>query len=268
MTYLQKLDSWFHHSDYCLIACSGGIDSLLLATVAHRTAGSKVRVVHAISPAVPLADTDRVRTNAKREGWQLEIITSGEFDDERYLENPRNRCFYCKSHLYGVLDSIARLDAADTCVVSGSNQDDLAEYRPGLQAAAQHDVRHPYIELGIGKQAIRTMARQLGLDYADLPASPCLASRLYTGTRVTVARLNFVNRVEQMVRQLTGCQVIRCRVEGVTVRIEVPDAERGLIDDSVLAEIRSMANVNLPEISAVMLDARAYAPGRAFVSVT
>lgn len=266
MSNLLRLTEWFSDCDHCIVACSGGIDSLLLATIAYRVAGPRVRVVHAVSPAVPNADTERVRANAEREEWRFEIITSGEFEDERYVANPQNRCFYCKSHLYGVLERISSLSAADTCVVSGANEDDLGEYRPGLHAAAQHSVRHPYIELGIGKMAIRAMAHQLGLDYADLPASPCLASRLYTGTRVTPAKLNFVNNAEQLVRQSTGCQVVRCRLDSTTVRIEVSDADRSLIDDNILTAIRNMASTDLPEVSAVILDARAYAPGRAFVS--
>lgn len=265
MSNLQTLTDWFGVRDDCLVACSGGIDSLLLATIAHRVSGSRVRVMHAVSPAVPPADTDRVQANAMREGWQLEIITTGEFEDERYLANPQNRCFYCKSHLYGLLESIARSNAADTCVVSGANQDDLGEYRPGLQAAAQHGVHHPYIELGVDKQAIRVMARHLGLDYAALPASPCLASRLYTGTRVTPERLRFVNRAEHLVRRLTGCVVVRCRIDSIVVKIEVPDADRHRIDDSVSAAVRNLARSDLPEVTTVMLDAQAYAPGRAIV---
>lgn len=268
MCNLQKLTEWFCDRSYCLVACSGGIDSLLLAAVAHRVLGPGVRVLHAVSPAVPPSDTDRVQANAIRERWKLEIITSGEFDDARYLANPLNRCFYCKSHLYGLLESIALSSAAGTCVISGANQDDLGEYRPGLLAAAQHGIRHPYIELGIGKQAIRTIARQLGLDYADLPASPCLASRLYTGTGVTPARLRFVDIAERMVRQLAGCLVVRCRIDDTMVRIEVPDADRGLIDERVLRAVRNLAFANLPEVTTVMLDAHAYAPGRAFVGAT
>lgn len=268
MSNVQDLDDWFKHGMSCVVACSGGIDSLLLATVAHRVPGSRVHVVHATSPAVPPDATSRVRANAVREGWQLEVISSGEFEDELYLSNPLNRCFHCKSHLYGLLESIALASESEACVISGANKDDLGEYRPGLMAAAQHGVRHPYIELGFDKQAIRAMARHLGLDYADLPASPCLASRLYTGTRVTPERLRFVNRAEKLVRQLTGCVVVRCRIDGITVKIEVPDQDRHRIDDAVTAAVRGLVDLDLPEVGMVMLDPRAYAPGRAFVGAT
>lgn len=264
----QRLDDWFGHHMHCVVACSGGIDSLLLATVAHRVLGSQVSVVHAVSPAVPPDATARVQANAVREGWQLSVVFSGEFDDEIYLSNPKNRCFHCKSHLYGLLTSIACANESKACVISGANKDDLGEYRPGLLAAAQSGVCHPYIELGFDKQAIRALARYLGLDYSELPASPCLASRLYTGTRVTPERLRFVHRAETLVRQLTGCAVVRCRIDGITVKIEVPDDDRHHIDDTVSAAVRALACTYLPEVGAVILDAHGYAPGRAFVGAT
>lgn len=265
MSDIQNLRCWFNNIADCLIACSGGIDSLLLATVAHRTLGDRVTIVHAISPAVPPDATLRVHVNAASEGWQLNLISGDEFYDEQYLKNPINRCFYCKTHLYSMLNKIAILRQRDCCVISGANIDDLGEYRPGLSAASQYGVRHPYIELGFGKSSIRAMVKELKLDYAELPASPCLASRLYTGTRVTAERMNFVYRAEQMVRELTGCSVVRCRIDESVVRIEVPEENRILIDNEVITSIHNIAQASLPEISAVMLDTRAYAPGRAFV---
>ena len=267
MNNILSLSAWFKHSVNCVIACSGGIDSLLLATIAHRVSGAQVRVVHAVSPAVPPDATARVQENAVREGWQLDIIASGEFEDESYLSNPQNRCFHCKSHLYGLLARLASVHESDAWVVSGANKDDLGEYRPGLMAAAEHGVRHPYVELGFDKQAIRAMARHLELDYADLPASPCLASRLYTGTRVTPERLRFINRAEKLVRELTGCVVVRCRIDGTNVKIEVSDDDRWRIKEEVSGAVRELARVDLPEVGTVMLDPSAYAPGRAFVGV-
>src|SRR5207249_1462817 len=116
--------------------------------------------------------------------WQLQLVHSREFDDEQYLANPRNRCFHCKRHLYGELAALsARLPEFEGwTLLSGANLDDLGEYRPGLEAAAERAVRHPFIETGIGKAQIRAIARVAGLSFSELPASPCLASRLYTGT--------------------------------------------------------------------------------------
>ncbi|MEM1335113.1 MAG: ATPase, partial [Actinomycetota bacterium] len=184
-----------------VVACSGGIDSLVLATVAVSEPGS-TRVAHTATPAVPGDATARVVDHAARGGWRLDVIRSGEFDDDRYLSNPTERCYFCKSNLYDAIQAL--LDTADvpscTAVLSGANTDDLGEYRPGLDAAAERAVRHPFVEAGIGKAEIRSIARLLGMAEADLPASPCLASRLYTGTRVTAARLRAVEAGEALLR--------------------------------------------------------------------
>lgn len=267
MNELDRLDAWFRGVAHTTVACSGGIDSLLLAHVGHCSVGRRLQVTHAISPAVPPEATERVRAQASLHGWQVRTVQTGEFDDERYLANPVDRCFHCKSHLYSTLAEIAADCRGTSTVVSGANTDDLGEFRPGLRAAAEHGVRHPYVELGISKAQIRAIARQLGLPYAELPASPCLASRLYTGTRVTAERLRFVHRAEGMVRAATGCQVVRCRIDGDTMRIEVPMAERPRVSAGVIDAVRAAARTDLPELRAVELDAKAYAPGRAFVQV-
>lgn len=132
------------------VAVSGGVDSLTLSVRAHHYRNGEVQMFHAVSPAVPVEATARVRAMAEREGWPLKIIDAAEFSDPRYRANPVNRCFYCKSHLY---DAIAA--CTDAQIVSGTNLDDLGEYRPGLDAASSRSVRHPYVEAGIGKQALR-----------------------------------------------------------------------------------------------------------------
>ena len=262
---LTRLSAWFRQATHITVACSGGIDSLLLAHVGHLTLGGRLRVAHAISPAVPPEATERVLTLGSLNRWQVRIVHSGEFSDEQYLSNPVDRCYYCKSHLYSTLVSLVVDCRSFGTVVSGANADDLGEFRPGLRAAEEHGVRHPYVELGMTKSQIRAMARQLDLSYAELPASPCLASRLYTGTRVTAERLRFVHRAERMVREATGGQVVRCRIDGDTLRVEVPPDDRPFVGEALLDSIREAACVELPELRAVVLDAKAYAPGRAFV---
>jgi uncharacterized protein len=168
------------------VAVSGGVDSLTLAAVAHARLGENATMFHAVSPAVPPEATERTRSLAARFGWRLRVLDAGEFSDPEYLRNPVNRCYFCKSNLYG---SIAR--HTDAQLVSGTNRDDLGDYRPGLDAAAQHGVRHPYVECGIDKAGVRAIAARLGLDgVAELPAAPCLSSRLETGIRVTPAALD------------------------------------------------------------------------------
>jgi uncharacterized protein len=250
-----------------IVACSGGVDSLLLATVAHRQAPHSTLVGHAVTPAVPEAATARVAEWAAREGWSLRTVTPQEFDDERYLANPTDRCYYCKDHLYTSLDLLRdHLEPTGWTVLSGANTDDLGEYRPGLTAAAEHGVWHPFVEAGLTKASVRATARQLGLDFAELAASPCLASRLYTGTRVTPTRLRAVEAAEELVRQKTGVSVIRCRLQQDVGLLEVPDADRHLITPEVVEEVRQVIAAIDPRVAQVHLDERAYRPGRAILA--
>lgn len=248
----------------CLIACSGGIDSLLLATLAHRWAAGRTVVVHAIGPAVPEAATQRVRDWASREGWNLRAIDAGEYDDPRYRANPIDRCYHCKSHLYGALSALRRaLTPPEGTLLSGANCDDLHEYRPGLRAAAEAGVVHPFVEAGIGKSDIRQIARALALPFADLPASPCLASRFYTGTPVAADVLRAVDRAEQAIRTLTGIRVVRCRIRDDWMWIETEAADRAAIDRRVLEEIEKVVCSETAKITHVFLDPAPYASGRA-----
>jgi pyridinium-3,5-biscarboxylic acid mononucleotide sulfurtransferase len=207
--------------DEVAVAVSGGVDSMTLAVVAHRRLGQAASMVHAISPAVPPEATARVRAHATREGWRLEVIDAGEFEDERYLANPANRCFFCKTNLYGAIASRTR-----GIILSGTNLDDLGDWRPGLQAASDHDVRHPYVEAGLDKTAVRALARSLGLDdLAELPAAPCLSSRLETGIGVTAERLRLVHAVERLIERELAPATVRCRIlyDGIAIQLD-PDA--------------------------------------------
>lgn len=251
-----------------VVACSGGVDSLLLGTIFNRFCDQPVVVVHAVSPAVPRAATLRVREWADGEGWQLKLVSTGEFNDEEYLSNPVNRCYYCKSHLYSVLASIAEAKNAvgggRHTVVSGANTDDLSEYRPGLEAAREFGVRHPYVEVGIDKAAIREIARHLLLPFSELPAAPCLASRIYTDTRVTERRLAAIEQGEIFLREAAGLDVVRCRIRGDLMAVEVGEDERSKVCPSILSQLEAKVTSILPEICEVTLDSQPYRPGRAF----
>ncbi len=202
------------------IAVSGGVDSMTLATFAHRLAAAPVAMIHAVSPAVPPAATQRVQARAAVDGWPLTITGAGEFDDPRYRNNPVDRCYFCKTNLY---DRIRTLSSYP--IASGANLDDLGDYRPGLLAASERAVVHPYIEAGMDKAAVRALARALGADdVAELPAQPCLASRVETGIAIDASDLAFVDRVETaLAHALPVAATVRCRITHAGVAIEIGD---------------------------------------------
>ncbi len=221
--------------DGAAVAVSGGVDSMTLAYHCHRALGHAV-MVHAVSPAVPPEATERVRRHASHHGWRLEVIDAGEFADRRYLANPVDRCFFCKTNLYRAIAEVT-----DAQILSGANLDDLGDYRPGLAAAAEHRVRHPLIEAGIDKAMVRRLAAAAGLrDLRALPAAPCLSSRLTTGIAVTAERLRLVLEVERLLKaRLGGARTVRCRVheDGVEVQLDAAALDRlGACERRVLAK--------------------------------
>jgi uncharacterized protein len=204
------------HADLA-IAVSGGVDSMVLAHVAHRHSLAAVSVVHAVSPAVPAEATARVKRHAQRHGWNLHLIDAGELVDPAYRSNPVDRCFHCKKNLYGHIRALTPAPVA-----SGTNVDDLADYRPGLEAARRYEVVHPYVEADIAKADIYALAIWHALDdLAALPAQPCLASRIETGIAVDATTLRFVEEAEKAFgAMLPDAESIRCRMTAAGVMFE------------------------------------------------
>ena len=199
------------------VAVSGGVDSMTLAFLAHRTRAPRAHVLHAVSPAVPPDATARVRAYAAREGWHLEVLDAGESADERYLANPAHRCYFCKTHLY---EAMGRRTAGT--LLSGTNLDDLGDYRPGLVAAREHRVRHPYVEASIDKRTVRAIAGALGLhDLAELPAAPCLSSRVETGVRIEARLLEAIDDCEKALRARLSPRVLRCRLRRNRIEVQL-----------------------------------------------
>ncbi|WP_417763090.1 hypothetical protein [Shewanella sp.] len=221
------------------VAVSGGVDSMTLAYFAHQVLGTNAMMVHAISPAVPPTDSQRVSEYAHEQGWHYRTVEAGEIAREEYLNNPVNRCYFCKSCLYSTLASLGSGQ-----LISGTNMDDLGDYRPGLIAAKEHHVRHPYVEADINKATVRAIAKNLGLDsLAMLPASPCLASRVETGTVINPAQLTLINHIELMVRQKIDTDNIRCRLSSHCLEIQLDQSTLSRLSEEQKEILRTAARL-------------------------
>jgi pyridinium-3,5-biscarboxylic acid mononucleotide sulfurtransferase len=205
----------------CAVAFSGGVDSAVVAKAAQLALGENAVLVTGKSASLAEGELQIAREVAALVGLRHLEIETEEFDNPSYVANAPNRCYHCKSELYSQLDALAER-AGLKIVVNGANADDLGDYRPGMQAAAEHRVRSPLAECGITKLEVRELAAAWDLPVADKPASPCLSSRVAYGQEVTPERLAMIDRAEQFLRSL-GIRELRVRYhEGDMARIEVP----------------------------------------------
>lgn len=205
-----------------IVAFSGGVDSTFVAAVAHEALGDRARAITGISPSVPASERDEAAALARRIGIRHEFVETHEMDNPEYVANSPMRCFHCKDELYGILGAVAAASGGAT-IVDGTNADDADDWRPGRRAAALHRVRSPLLELGITKEEIRTLSREMGLPTWDKPAMACLASRIPHGTPVTLEALDQVGAAEAMLRSI-GFRQVRVRYHGDTARIEADEA--------------------------------------------
>jgi len=218
MTRIEELETRIRSLGSGVVAFSGGVDSSLVAALTVRALGDRALAVTAVSPALATGELDGAREVASAIGIRHETITAAELEREGYRANDRDRCYHCKSELYDCLSALAARKGYEA-VLSGANADDVGDWRPGLRAAAEHDVIHPLLEAGVGKDEVRELARALRVPSAEKPASPCLASRIPYGTAVDPDVLAQVDRAELAVKAL-GYSVLRVRHYGGLGRVE------------------------------------------------
>lgn len=240
-----------------VVGYSGGVDSVLLARVAVDVLGApRVLAVTGKSDSIASWMEETAREVAERFGIPWLEVETREMDDPRYAANPSNRCYFCKTELWGVLDGVAR-EHGLRVVLDGSNADDVGDHRPGAVAAREHAVRSPLLEAGLTKDEIRAWSRELGLPTWDQPAAPCLASRLPYGVAVTPQRLRQVESAERALREL-GFRDFRVRHHDTVARLEVHPAEIGRVRE--LREPVSAA-VRAAGFARVLLDLQGYRRG-------
>ncbi len=224
---LEKLRTLLKSCGSCLVAYSGGVDSVFLARVAHEVLGGRALAAIADSPSLPRRELAEALDIAKQFGFPVRILQTQEFANENYTANPANRCYFCKQELFEELTPLAR--AENFAVIAyGENASDAGDFRPGAQAAAEFQVRAPLKEAGLTKAEIRELSAQLGLPTADKPQMACLSSRVPYGETVTPEKLRMIEQAEYILRDL-GFHDVRVRHHEMQkqnfARIELAPAE-------------------------------------------
>lgn len=239
---ILELENWFSKRKGSIVAFSGGIDSTLVLFLSRKFQGKENAIgVISNSESLKVKDFEFAKDFCKNFDIHLEIIKTKELTDERYNKNPENRCYFCKEHLYHDLQSI-KDKYPEFDVLSGTNYDDLGDYRPGLQAAAKYRVLSPMVDCNVSKEELRQIAKYFELPNWDKPSSPCLSSRIPYNHSITREKLQQVEDAENILNAF-GFRDVRVRHYGTYGQIEVKKEELEkllLLENEVVNKIKDV----------------------------
>ncbi|OGD15205.1 MAG: TIGR00268 family protein [Candidatus Aminicenantes bacterium RBG_16_63_14] len=220
----DKLNAIIRTRPKALVAFSGGVDSTLLLRVCRDVLGpANVTAVTGVSQTYTPEEKRASRRVARELGVEHVLVETDELSCGAFAANPADRCYFCKSELFGKIAELAKRRGV-AAVYDATNADDLSDYRPGRRAAEERGVTSPLVLAGFTKKDVRSLSRKLGLESWDKPANPCLASRIPYGTRITRETLEKVRAGEKFIRD-QGFPIVRLRHHGRLARIEVPAAD-------------------------------------------
>ena len=230
----DRLRTLLRGMKHAVLAYSGGVDSSLLLRATAEIMGPRLIAVTAVSETYPPGELEAAKELARTLGVTHRVIHTEELASEEFTQNSPERCYFCKKELYGKLKKIAEAEGI-SCILDGSNTDDLDDFRPGRKAAEEFSVRSPLVESGLSKSDVRELARFLNLPVWDKPSLACLSSRIPYGTRITPDIIKTVQTAEDHLREL-GFRQVRVRHHGTIARIEIEreDFQRLLSDEAVL----------------------------------
>jgi len=259
MSKLDDLENWFEGKNKVMIALSGGVDSALVAYAAYQKLGDSAIAVTADYKTLSVEELQTAKQICSEIGIKQLLLDYDELENPEFTKNDSNRCFHCRLELGDHLIDLAKKHNVKI-IVDGTNLDDLGDYRPGIEALKQNDIKSPLVETNFSKSEIRDVAKSVGLSVFDKPSNSCLASRIPWGQRVTAERLTRIELGETIVKQLTNVKQVRVRDYDGSAKIEVDKDMISVFDSGILKQITE--KLKMIGFSTVEIDQEGYKPGK------